>query len=198
MPVLPLVASMTVCPGLSAPVRSASSITARAMRSFTEPSGLKDSSLAYTCTPGGASLWRRTSGVLPIVSSMLSYRAMPPPTGGTVPPHPVQRRIPRTRASSLEDRQLERQLPQRPHAAPVAVAAGGATGHRRAAGNQARGRALPGFGARHARLSQRVLRAEDLQRRGTAEPRAVLQRVHHRHPRFRRPAEARTGGDGGR
>jgi hypothetical protein len=45
MPVLPLVASITVCPGLSSPLRSACSMTARAMRSFTEPSGLNDSSL---------------------------------------------------------------------------------------------------------------------------------------------------------
>ena len=70
--------------------------------------------------------------------------------------------------------------------------------HRRAAGNQARRRALPRLGARRARLSQRVLRAEDLQRRGTAEPPAVHQRMHHRDPELRRSAEARAGGHRGR
>ena len=53
---LPLVASMTVWPGFSAPLRSASSMTARAMRSLTEPIGLKDSTLTYTLTPGGREL----------------------------------------------------------------------------------------------------------------------------------------------
>jgi hypothetical protein len=43
MPVFPLVASITVWPGLSLPVRSASSITPSASRSFTEPSGLNAS-----------------------------------------------------------------------------------------------------------------------------------------------------------
>ena len=77
MPVLPLVASTTVCPGRNAPERSASSMIARAMRSLTEPIGLNDSSFANTLTPGGASLPRRTRGVLPIVSSIVSYFAMP-------------------------------------------------------------------------------------------------------------------------
>ena len=56
MPVLPLVASTIVCPGLSSPRRSASSITPRARRSFTEPIGLKDSTLTYRLTPAGAQL----------------------------------------------------------------------------------------------------------------------------------------------
>jgi MFS family permease len=47
MPVLPLVSSTTVRPGASRPRAWASSITASAIRSFTEPSGLKASSLAY-------------------------------------------------------------------------------------------------------------------------------------------------------
>src|SRR5690606_26354555 len=76
MPVLPLVASTTVWPGRSSPVRSARSITASAMRSLTEPIGLKDSIFTYTFTPGGASLPSLTSGVLPIVSRMLSKRAI--------------------------------------------------------------------------------------------------------------------------
>ena len=45
MPVLPLVASMTVWPGLSVPLRSASSMMPSASRSFTEPSGLNASIL---------------------------------------------------------------------------------------------------------------------------------------------------------
>src|SRR6476620_3814992 len=81
MPVLPLVASTTVWPGASAPLRSAASITARAMRSLTEAIGLKDSSLAYTLTPAGASFPRRTRGVLPIVSNIVSYRTLLSPSG---------------------------------------------------------------------------------------------------------------------
>src|SRR5688572_25553856 len=73
MPVLPLVASITVCPGLSLPVRSASSITPSASRSFTEPSGLKASIFTYRSAPGGASLPIFTTGVLPIVSRMFAY-----------------------------------------------------------------------------------------------------------------------------
>jgi hypothetical protein len=46
MPVLPLVASITVWPGFKAPLFSAASMTPSASRSFTEPSGLKASSLA--------------------------------------------------------------------------------------------------------------------------------------------------------
>jgi len=46
MPVLPEVASITVWPGLSAPLFSASKIMAIASRSFTEPRGLNASSLA--------------------------------------------------------------------------------------------------------------------------------------------------------
>src|SRR5262245_6052738 len=71
MPVLPLVASMTVCPGLSSPERSAASMTPNARRSLTEPRGLKASILAKRLTPRGASLLIRTTGVLPIVSRML-------------------------------------------------------------------------------------------------------------------------------
>ena len=70
---LPLVASMTVCPGLSSPDFSAASITPSARRSLTEPSGLKASILTNRLTPGGASRLMRTTGVLPIVSRMFSY-----------------------------------------------------------------------------------------------------------------------------
>ena len=43
MPVFPLVASTTVWPGFSAPLRSASSMMLTASRSFTEAAGLKNS-----------------------------------------------------------------------------------------------------------------------------------------------------------
>src|ERR1700704_4237073 len=74
MPVLPLVASITVCPGFSSPLRSAASITPSANLSFTEPSGLNASSLTNSSTPGGASLATLTTGVRPTVSRMFSYR----------------------------------------------------------------------------------------------------------------------------
>src|SRR5688572_20183052 len=76
MPVLPLVASITVCPGLSLPVRSPSSITPSASRSFTEPSGLNASIFTYSSAPGGASLPILTTGVFPIVSRMFAYLAI--------------------------------------------------------------------------------------------------------------------------
>ena len=72
MPVLPEVASITVWPGFSFPVRSASSIIAIARRSFTEDSGLKNSHFTYMVTFLGARRWMRTMGVLPIVPRMLS------------------------------------------------------------------------------------------------------------------------------
>src|SRR3977135_2179838 len=76
MPVLPLVASITVCPGFSSPDFSAASITPSARRSFTEPSGLNASILTNRFTPAGPSLLMRTTGVLPTVSRMLSNLAM--------------------------------------------------------------------------------------------------------------------------
>src|SRR5262249_16713973 len=76
MPVLPLVASTTVWPGLSEPSRSAASITPSASRSLTEPSGLNASTLAYRLTPSGASLLMRTIGVLPIVVRMFGCSAL--------------------------------------------------------------------------------------------------------------------------
>src|SRR2546425_7697208 len=73
-PVLPDVASTIRPPGLSRPSRSAASIIASPIRSFTEPPGLKYSALAYT---GVGIPWvtrfSRTSGVQPIVSRMLPY-----------------------------------------------------------------------------------------------------------------------------
>src|SRR5262249_32102266 len=67
MPVLPDVESSRVFPGRRAPVRSPSRIIAAAARSFTDPPGFRDSSLAWTSTPGGgSSAPTRTSGVLPI------------------------------------------------------------------------------------------------------------------------------------
>src|SRR5512143_2792765 len=70
MPVLPLVGSTSVAPGLSAPRRSASSTMASAIRSFTLPPGLSDSILASTVAPPGFGIrFSRTSGVAPISSS---------------------------------------------------------------------------------------------------------------------------------
>src|SRR4051812_8377245 len=86
MPVLPEVGSRIVCPGRISPFSSASSISARATRSFTEPVGLKDSIFAHSRTPGlGLSRLSSTSGALPIAWTGTPYR--PPPgrlwRGGT-------------------------------------------------------------------------------------------------------------------
>ncbi len=65
---LPLVGSTIVPPGFSSPLCSAASIMRRAMRSFTEPPGLKYSTLARTVAfrPPLVTLLSRTSGgVLP-------------------------------------------------------------------------------------------------------------------------------------
>ena len=71
MPVLPEVGSRIVWPGPIAPFSSASSISARATRSLTEPVGLWDSSLAQMRTPGlGERRLSSTSGVLPIACTM--------------------------------------------------------------------------------------------------------------------------------
>jgi len=74
MPVLPLVASISVSPGLISPRASARSIIDSAGRSFTEPAGLLPSSLTSTVllvAPGMR--LRRTSGVLPTQSSRVLY-----------------------------------------------------------------------------------------------------------------------------
>src|SRR5579862_2849202 len=66
MPVLPLVGSMIVAPGLRMPRRSASLIMLTAMRSLTLYPGWKDSNFASTVAPAGTTRFRRTSGVFPI------------------------------------------------------------------------------------------------------------------------------------
>src|SRR5688572_1099082 len=70
MPVLPLVASTRIFPGLSNPRRSPSSTIERAARSFTLPAGLYHSAFAKTCTGATDSETRlnESSGVLPIRS----------------------------------------------------------------------------------------------------------------------------------
>ncbi len=61
---LPLVGSTSVEPGRSVPRRSASSIMARAIRSFTLPPGFWDSTLArIVALPARAIRPSRTSGV---------------------------------------------------------------------------------------------------------------------------------------
>jgi hypothetical protein len=72
MPVLPEVASTTVCPGFSVPRFSASSMMPIARRSLTEPPGLNASTLTYIVTLAGARRLIRTIGVRAIVCVMLS------------------------------------------------------------------------------------------------------------------------------
>src|SRR5437867_8961026 len=69
MPVLPLVGSTSVPPGLSTPRRSASSTMATAMRSLTLPPGFSDSTLALpVAPPAWGRRLRRTMGVCPMSS----------------------------------------------------------------------------------------------------------------------------------
>ena len=76
MPVLPEVGSTrTERPGSIVPSASAASIMETPIRSFTEASGLKNSSLPTISALQPASAGRRlkrTSGVEPMVSAMLS------------------------------------------------------------------------------------------------------------------------------
>src|SRR5690242_14830505 len=73
-PVFPDVASTMRPPGFRRPSRSAASIIATPIRSFTEPPGLKNSALAYTGVRRPCVTWfSRISGVQPIVSRMLPY-----------------------------------------------------------------------------------------------------------------------------
>jgi hypothetical protein len=73
MPVLPDVGSRIVWPGRMRPFSSASSMSARATRSLTDPVGLWDSSLAQMRTPGlGDRRLSSTSGVLPMAATMSS------------------------------------------------------------------------------------------------------------------------------
>ncbi len=75
MPVLPLVGSIRVAPGLILPSCSSASTMATPMRSLTEAIGLKNSSLASTVALGCSAAVRlgsRTRGVSPMVSTMLS------------------------------------------------------------------------------------------------------------------------------
>jgi hypothetical protein len=69
-PVLPPVYSTTVVPGSSRPSRSAPSIIASAMRSFIDPVGLRYSSFTQISAPSGGIRCNRTSGVLPIASTI--------------------------------------------------------------------------------------------------------------------------------
>ena len=67
MPVLPLVGSMMMVSGLILPSRSPASIMATPMRSLTDQSGLKFSSLATTVALASPTTRRsRISGVLPM------------------------------------------------------------------------------------------------------------------------------------
>src|SRR5689334_15734176 len=75
MPVLPLVGSRIVHPGVRRPSASARSTIARATRSLMDPVGLRSSSFAHSRTSGdGDKVGRPTSGVLPTESTRLSKR----------------------------------------------------------------------------------------------------------------------------
>src|SRR5918999_6020949 len=75
MPVLPDVGSRIVAPGLSRPSFSARWIIHHAGRSFTDPVGLRSSSLAHSRTSGvGDNLGSPTSGVPPTEARRLSKR----------------------------------------------------------------------------------------------------------------------------
>ncbi len=80
-PVLPEVGSTIVPPGFSSPEASAASIIRMAMRSFTEPPGLKYSTLARTVALiPSVTLLSLTRGVLPTSSMIESwYRTGSPP-----------------------------------------------------------------------------------------------------------------------
>ena len=67
-PVLPLVGSTMVAPGLSWPAFSAASIIESAMRSLMLPPGLVRSALIHTSRPGNRRS-KRICGVRPMVSS---------------------------------------------------------------------------------------------------------------------------------
>ncbi len=84
MPVLPEVGSRIVVPGPIAPFASASSISARATRSLTDPVGLRDSSLAQMRTPG----FGREAGQLDQrrVADRLDDIAVTPPAGTVAQP----------------------------------------------------------------------------------------------------------------
>ena len=81
MPVLPLVGSTMVEPGLRMPWASRLSIKETPIRSLTEEIGLKNSSLARTSPLGFRALVRLgspTNGVSPIVS-MIEAKILPRP-----------------------------------------------------------------------------------------------------------------------
>jgi len=73
MPVLPLVGSIRVSPGLMRPDFSASSTMRRPMRSFTEPPAFMNSHLARISQPYSLpTFWMRTMGVWPMAWRMES------------------------------------------------------------------------------------------------------------------------------
>ena len=66
IPVLPLVGSRIVQPGVRSPSRSAASIIAKAARSLIEPVGFRSSNFAQRRTSAlGERLGRPTNGVFP-------------------------------------------------------------------------------------------------------------------------------------
>jgi hypothetical protein len=103
-PVLPEVGSMIVPPGRSAPEASAASTMRSAMRSFTDPPGLKYSTLASTA--GAPAPWPSarvtvrslSSGVLPTSSisdswTCISHPSWASPDHTAAPLRPVRHRL---------------------------------------------------------------------------------------------------------
>src|SRR3989338_1571248 len=73
MPVLPEVGSMMVPPGCKAPLRSASSTMARAMRSLMEPAGLARSALIQTSLPGNRRFHANVRGLANRFEDVLGF-----------------------------------------------------------------------------------------------------------------------------
>ena len=107
MPVLPDVASISVSPGLMMPRFSASTIIEYAGRSLTLPAGLLPSSLPRMTVLSGTPCragkrCRRTSGVLPMVESMVGYMLV---QVGTMTGNANYRRIEDLRCTKEKPRQ---------------------------------------------------------------------------------------------
>src|SRR5262245_3193461 len=125
MPVLPLVGSISVTPGLILPSRSAASIIDLAMRSLTLHNGFMFSSLARTvATHPSVTLRSCTSGVLPmhVVMSFLI---------------PAGRLAVAMRCSLVEGEKVERERVERGGQQPVNATCAATTSQRLAAGREA-------------------------------------------------------------
>src|SRR3989304_93166 len=91
MPVLPEVPSTIVPPGLSRPLRSASSIIATPMRSLTEPPGFMNSAFAYIF------------GLRPLARGVVRIRGGCGPPALGAGPRPAHARAPPAGAHALDE-----------------------------------------------------------------------------------------------